>query len=122
MLKAVARRAVWERDARNEVLVRFLASTATADSYRLDDVLELLKLAETYHFTDAADLLGRIPHWRRVLRQEISSTGDLKPFFNDRVQELHGGGRDQRRTEDARVLAKEREAEFLARLPALLAP
>jgi hypothetical protein len=43
-----------------------------------------------------------------------------KPFCNERVQDLHGGGRDQRRLENARIIAKQRELDFLARLQTLL--
>jgi hypothetical protein len=121
LLKAVARRAVWENDSRREILVRYLTSAAGGDSYRLDDVVELLKLAETYQPADVQDLLARIPHWQQVLRQEINEAASPKPFFNERVQELHGGGRDQRRQDNTRITAKENERAFLERLQQVLA-
>lgn len=145
LLKAVARRAVWENGARREILVRYLTSALVgssaftrqdehvshqppeggtpndSDSYRLDDVVELLKLAEIYQPADVAELLAHIPHWQQVLRQEISVAGSPKPFFNERVQEMHGGGRDQRRQDDSRITAKENERDFLDRLQKVLA-
>jgi hypothetical protein len=121
MLKAIARRAVWENDARREIFVRFLTIATSNDSYRLDDTVELLKLAETYEPADTADLLARIPHWQQVLQQEINATTSPKPFFNERVQEMHGGGRDQRRQNNSIVTAKENERAFLERLQRVLA-
>jgi PTS HPr component phosphorylation site len=121
LLKAVARRAVWENDARRNILVRYLMTATDGDTYRLDDVVELLKLAETYQPTDVTDLLAHIPHWQQVLRQKINEAASPKPFFNERVQEIHGGGRDQRRQDDSRVSAKENERAFLDRLQKVLA-
>lgn len=121
LLKAVARRAVWENDRRCEILVRFLTATTSRETYQLDDVLELLRLVETYEPDDQADLLSQVPHWQQVLRQEINEAVAPKPFFNERVQEMHGGGRDQRRQDSSRLKAKEAEQDFLGRLQKMLA-
>ena len=121
VLKAIARRAVWENDARREILVRYLTVAAGGDTYRLNDAVELLKLAETYQPADVAELLARIPHWEQVLRQEINDAAGPKPFFNERVQEMHGGGRDRRHQDDSRITAKENELAFLGRLERVLA-
>ena len=120
-LKALARRAIWEHEPRREILSRYLRSGTNAKEYRLDDALELLRLMETYEPADLKDLLSRVPYWQRVLRHEISVAFDPKPFFNERVQELHGGGRDQRRQDDGRIAGKVRELEALDRLARLLA-
>lgn len=116
MLQAIARRAVWEQAGRRQILTSYLGAAAGSEAYRLDDAVELLKLAETYEPANTADLQAHIPHWQRVLRQEINDASGPKPFFNERVQELHGGGRDQRRQDNSRVHAKEREMAFLERL------
>jgi hypothetical protein len=121
LLKAVGRRAVWENDARCEILTHYLTAVAGGEAYRLADVVELLKLAETYQPADVASLLAQIPHWLQVLRQEINESGGGKPFFNERVEELHGGGRDQRRQDNSRITAKENERAFLERLQRVLA-
>jgi len=121
LLKAIARRAVWQNESRRSILERHLTATAGNDRYRLDDVVELLKLVEIYQPADSADLLARIPHWQQLLRHEINSSSSPKPFFNERVQELHGGGRDQRKQDDTRVTAKEHELAFLDRLQQILA-
>ncbi len=120
LLKAVARRAVWENDGRRQIFIHYLTTTAGGDGYRLDDVLELLKLVETYQPANVRELLAQIPHWQQVLRQEINESGP-KPFFNERVEELHGGGRDQRRPDNSRTAAKESERAFLERLAIVLA-
>ena len=121
LLKAVARRAIWESEPRRQILLRSLAPVAGGGDERIEDVIALLKLAETYLPKDAADLLARIPPWQQTLRHEINSTASPKPFFNERVEELHGGGRDQRRTDDGRRHSREREMAFLDRLTTLLA-
>ena len=50
------------------------------------DALLLLRLMETYQPKDATDLLARIPHWREVLQQEITSASAPKPFFAARLE------------------------------------
>ncbi len=121
LLKAVARRAIWNIDGRHQILLRYLTQTVGSDSYRMEDVSALLRLAETYQPSDAADLLTRIPRWQQVLRHGIDVAADPKPFFNERVQELHGGGRDQRPAERSRIDAKQNELAFLDRLKGVLA-
>jgi hypothetical protein len=121
LLKAVARRAVWENETRREILSFYLAAVAGGEAYRLADAVELLKLAETYQPADLASLLVQIPNWLQVLRLEINGSGGGKPFFNERVEELHGGGRDQRRQNNSHVAAKENEQAFLERLRRVLA-
>src|SRR5262249_11928752 len=88
LLKAIARRTVWENHARLEILVCYLTITAGGETYRLDDAVDLLKLAETYQPADLVELLAQIPHWQQVLRQEINDAAGPKPFFNERVQEM----------------------------------
>lgn len=116
LLMAIARRAIWDSDDRREILTRYLATAAGGEGYCRDDAVQLLKLVETYEPAGVAELLARIPHWLLVLRQEINEASGAKPFFNERVQELHGGGRDQRRQDDRRITAKEQERAFLERL------
>jgi hypothetical protein len=116
LLKAVARRAIWEPVARGEILFRLLMSTAGSDAYRLDDIVGVLKLAESYEPADVAALLGNMPHWRRVLQQEMNVLSNPKAFFTPRIEEMHGGGRDQRPTDDLKVNAKKAELAFLDRV------
>jgi hypothetical protein len=121
VLKAIARRAIWEDASRREILVRCLTPTMGGDAHRIEDVVQLLKLAETYRPADVAGLLGQIPRWLQIIRQEITEGTGPKPFFNERVQDMHGGGRDQRRQDDACISAKESERAFLERLLKVLA-
>lgn len=116
MLKAVARRAIWDTPGRREILVCYLSAAARSQEHSLEDFLDLLKLMETYSPTDAADLLRRLPQWEQVARHAVNLAASAKAFFNERVQELHGGGRDQRRPESAAVDQKERELSFLGKL------
>lgn len=121
MLKAVARRAVWENDARRNILACYLTGAAGHDSYRPADAVELLNWVESYKPADVTDLLARIPPRQQALQSEINTAFNPKPFFDARVQEMHGGDRDQRRQDDARMSAKENELEFLGRLQQILA-
>lgn len=118
LFKAIARRAIWEDEGRRKILQRFLDHSPEDSSTRTADAVELLKLVETYEPTDAANLLARIPQWEIVLRHTISVASSPKPFFNERVQELHGGGRDQRGR--SAVEPKQAELDFLARLKTIL--
>ena len=120
LLKAIARRAVFENEGRRNILIRYLTNAAAHDSYRIADAVELLNLVENYKPADIPDLVARIPRRQRVLRGEIDG-GSPKPFFSQRVQELHGGERDQRRQDDARISAKQNELAFLDRLEKMLA-
>jgi hypothetical protein len=116
MLKAVARRAVFEDEARGGILVRYLTRAVGAGSYRLSDAVDLLNLVESYRPKDVSDVLARIPPWQQGLRSELNAATGSKPFFNQRIEEEHGGGRDQRQHDQARVSAKQNELEFLGRL------
>jgi hypothetical protein len=110
MLKAVARRAIWESPARGEMLVRLLAQ-----SHSLKDAVDLLRLTEDYQPADSSALLARIPRWIKLLEEEINSGGGPKPFFSQAVQQLHGGD-DQRRGDEAKTEAKRSELAFLERV------
>ena len=121
LLKALARRIVWNKAPRREILFRYLLASTSEDFYQREDLLALLRLMETYQPKDATDLLGRIPHWQEVLKREITAAASPKPFFAARVQELHGGGRDQRHQDNSMISGKQRELDFLGRLQGVLA-
>lgn len=121
LLKALARRSVWKATLRRDVLFRFLLASTSDDFYQRDDLIALLKLMETYQPRDTADLLQRIPHWQEVIRKEMLTAASPKPFFSERVQELHGGGRDQRHQSSSYLDGKKQELAFLDRLSSVLA-
>lgn len=120
LLKAIARRPVFKDADRREILFQYILSVTSEDSYELENVLSLLELAETYKPTNLQDLLDRIPHWLDVLENEITAAGQPKPFFADRVRELHGGGRDQRQRDDSLIGRKRRNITFLKGLSEVL--
>jgi len=119
ILKAVARRVIWESAGRSEMLERVLRKSLEDGSYRLKDSVDLLKLAEDYQPADTPALLARIPRWQKLLEEEIRSSGGPKPFFSQTVQQLHGGN-DQRLADEARIEAKQIELAFLERLQKIL--
>lgn len=121
-LKAVARRPIWREEARATVLFQYLLTTASGDGYQLAEVIQLLQWAETYQPRDIADLLDRIPAWEEVLRREINVASNPRPFFNDRVKEMHGGGRDQRGTNETLIASKRQALAFLSKIRAALGP
>jgi hypothetical protein len=120
LLKALARRPIWESDARREILFRFLLATASGEGYERADPAALLKLMETYQPRDAAEVLTRLPHWLEVKRKEIA-TANLKPFFNERIRDMHGGERDQRAPDQPQMAVWQAELAFLERLQRVLA-
>jgi len=120
ILKAVSRRTIWESGARGAMLERLLSRSLADGSFRRQDAVDLLKLAEDYQPADASALLARIPKWQKLLEAEINSAGNPKPFFSQAVQYLHGGN-DQRQADEARTEAKRTEMAFLERLQKVLA-
>lgn len=118
-LQAIARRAIWADPARCDILQHYLSHAPATAPDPLADAVALLKLVETYQPASRRELLAQIPHWQRILRQELNPSA--KPFFNERVEELHGGGRDQRRSDHTRLSAKESELALLDRLQRVLA-
>lgn len=120
MLLAVARRAVWESPGRLDILRRHLARFAGEDRPLAPEAADLLRLVETYQPTDAAQLLGWLPTWREAVRKQIEDADHPSPFFNERVQELHGLGRDQRGAATETQRRKRAEMELLERLAVTL--
>jgi hypothetical protein len=118
-LKAIARREIWERDGRRNILERYLEAAGDTGGYSLEDALELLNLIESSKPANLGDLLAAIPRRQQSLREQIDTGGGPSPFFSGQVQAMHGGERDQRGHDDARLIAKLRELEFLGRLQQL---
>ena len=119
-LKALARRSIWREDARRDILFRYLLSSTSENFYQRNDLAALLRYAESYRPGSVADVVGRIPHWQEVIKKEILTAAGPKPFFADRVQELHGGGRDQRHRNLDYIDGKQAELAFLDRLQSVL--
>ena len=120
LLKAVARRPGFRTESQRDILFKYVLKVTSEDEYELDEILLLLELMDTYKATDVADLLSRIPHWLEVLENEATAAGQPKPFFAERVRELHGDGRDQRLTDSSLIGRKKRNMEFLKRLDTVL--
>lgn len=119
LLQAIARQSIWENTARTAILARYITNAAKRDLYSLEDAIELLNAVESYEPGDLEGLLKRIPPRQDVLRTQINAGS--KPFFSQRVEEMHGGERDQRRQYHAGISAKENELAFLDRLQRVLA-
>ncbi len=120
LLKAIARRPVFRDEGTREILFQFVLHVTSEDDYSLEDILLLFELIETYRPKNIEDLLNRIPNWLEVLDNELTAAGQPKPFFAERVQELHGGGRDQRRADGNLIDRKQRNKDFLTRLESIL--
>jgi len=121
VLLAIARRAAWTTPDRQQILLEFLANSSRESATSLDDAEALLALMESSEPESVEDVLARIPEWEAALKQQISLSRQPKPFFNLQVEELHGGGRDQRPADTQMVATKQRELAFLARLRTALA-
>ncbi len=120
MLKTIARSAVWDTDACRNILERYLQAAVEQKTYSIEDANELLNVVENHKPAGIEDLMARIPKRLEALREQIDTASGPKPFFNERVQEMHGGDRDQRIHEDHRLSAKRIEFEFLGRLQKIL--
>ena len=80
------------------------------------DLIQLLSVAENRKPANLDDLRSSIPRWAEALREQIDTASGPKPFFHQNVEAMHGGDRDQRGPDDARLSAKETELAFLLRL------
>ncbi len=110
LLKAIARRTIWDDAGRRGILERFLMAAADRGNCTLDDTLDLLNLMENRKPSDVENLLADIPRWQADLRKQVEVASGGKPFFNEDVRLMHGGARDQ-----------ENELVFLGRLKEMLA-
>lgn len=120
ILKAIVRRPAFEGSGAREILERYLAAVIGHGEYSLDDMLELLNLAENRKPANVQDLLQSIPRWVEALREQIEKAAGPKAFFHPQVEMMHGGGRDQRGQEHSRASAKENELAFLLKLQKML--
>ena len=120
-LLAIARRAVWNTPDRWELLQRFLARNYAGNSPIPGNPEDVLAVPFPFSERRAANVLARLPAWEQVVRIQVSSADQPSPFFNERVQDLHGGGRDQRGVNETLRQQKQSELAFLGRLGSLLA-
>ncbi len=119
-LKAISRRAIWDSEARRNILATYLTAAGHHKLYQPGDGILFLQLAEDYKPVDLPHLMERIPLWQEALRQEIDTADNPKPFFSGAVQANHGFDRDQRQPDNSRMALKKIEFQFLARLHQLL--
>jgi hypothetical protein len=120
-LKAIARRAVWEGGGRNEIFVRYMTNASARGLYSLMDATRLLDMVESHKPAGIDDLLAWIPARQEALRGQINVGSQGKPFFSPRIEEMHGGERDQRSQGESGVSVKEAELAFLDRLQKVFA-
>jgi hypothetical protein len=118
--KAIARRAIWESDARGNILSTYLTVAGRHNLYHSGDGVRLLRIAEDYKPKELAGLMERILQRQKALRQEIETAYNPKPFFSAQIQANHGFDRDQRQQAGGRISEKQNEFEFLNRLHQVL--
>jgi hypothetical protein len=116
LLRAIARRAIFESDERRGILEKYLRVATGKGDYRLADAMELLNLVESYRPAGVEELVERLPKWQQTLQHTIENASRPSPFFNDHAQHQHGGDRDQRGPDTFRIAAKQDELAFLQRL------
>jgi hypothetical protein len=116
MLKAIARRGVWDGANRREIFIRYIEHAADKSVYSLSDATRLLDIVESHKPSGLAEFQEWLPARQEVLRGQINVGSLGKPFFSPRIEEMHGGERDQRSKEDSGLSAKEAELAFLDRL------
>jgi len=116
LLKAIARRAIWDSTGRNKILQGYLSGIGSVAAAETQDAVELLNSVETAKPADVPELLAWIPLRQEALLDQIATGAK---FFSPNIQEVHGGDRDQRNQHDARIAAKQSELDFLSRLSAI---
>ena len=120
MLKAIARRSVFENSSAAAILESYLRAAVNQGLYTLEDAHALLDLMEGRKPASLRDLVEHIPIWEEALRHQIEVAAGPKPFFSQDIERMHGGGRDQRGQDEMRLSAKEKEFAFLGRLQKIL--
>ncbi|MFO1461393.1 MAG: hypothetical protein U1G08_18570 [Verrucomicrobiota bacterium] len=120
LILAIARRAIWNTEGRRALLRRYLAVAYAGDPPPPGDAEQFLALVETSEPENEDDARSRLPAWEQVARTQWTGSDQPSPFFNERVQDLHGGGRDQRGPNDVLRARKKAELEFLGRLGRIL--
>src|SRR5262249_15077789 len=107
--------------SRREILIRYVTNAPTRALYSVSDATGLLDLIESHKPLGVDDFLKWLPARQEVVRGQINVGSTGKPFFISRIEEMHGGERDQRRKDDSARSAKEAELAFLDRLQRVLA-
>lgn len=119
---AIARRPVWATEGRENLLHQFLGTTLGTPHGTVENLSALMRLVETYRPATLEELIASLPELRELLRREMANSAMPRPFFNERVRDLHGGGRDQRGRDEHLIESKQREAAFLELLQTQLSP
>ena len=122
LLKAIARRAVWDGGRRGEILVQYMENAVERGSYSLSDATRLLDVVESHKPAGVDDFLEWLPARKEGLRSQINVGSGGKPFFSPRIEEMHGGERDQRLKDESGPSAKEAELAFVERLEKVFRP
>jgi hypothetical protein len=115
-LKAIARRAIWDGASRREILIRYIEHAADQGVYSLSDAIGVLDIVESHKPAGLTDFKAWLPARKEALQGQINVGSHGKPFFSPRIEEMHGGERDQRSKEDSGLSLKEAELAFLDRL------
>lgn len=119
-LHAIARRPVWRPAPRATMLLDALSKSLLAESYRVADFELLLRLVEQYLPAHGPELSELIPELVRGVETELVQRSVPKPFFSERIREMHGGSRDQRAVVHDLRTDKRAMLDGLSRLAALL--
>ncbi len=116
LFKAIARRPIWESEARRNILVTYLSGAGRDGLYNDGDGIQFLQLAEDFKPRDVDHLMGRIPQLQKAIQEDIEGADNPKPFFSDQIQANHGFDKDQRTQDDGRIAEKMDKLAFLERL------
>lgn len=119
LLQAVARRAIWE-NGRANILEGYLSAMRSLEDAKAGETRDLLDLVERYKPADIGDLVAKIPRWREALRGDLGLASGGRPFFNERIEQSHGGESDRRSAEGMLIEAKKNDLLFMDRLERVL--
>lgn len=120
-LHAIARRPVWQEAWRSALLLHALTSSLKREAFAIADFELLLRLVEQYEPSQASELMEWLPEIVQGMETEIAQHSVPKPFFSDRIREMHGGTRDHRASNQSAIEGRIDEIAALRRLGELLA-
>lgn len=111
---AIGRRPVWNQNRRHEILKAALTRSIEGGLYSRDTMTRFLTFVEQYKPADLAEIVELIPDLIRGFETQISQDSAPKPFFNDRLRDLHGYDRDQRARDEKSIASRQQLCVELA--------
>lgn len=103
LVLATLREEVWQEPSRRQWLSAFLEATAKRESFSLAKLNLLGDLLRGRAHTETSRVLDLARSLLEDRRRHFVEVGPTKPFFARHIEEWHGHGRDQRRSDPEEI-------------------